>query len=361
MRIPTRTLLAAAALAALLAPTTATAETYWAEGVSATAGWVDTNKAYNPMVFNELTDSGPIGDSAAVAAVFPDADSSLCWAASASNILAYMEQLAGLTPQPSASYTAASGSTERDALIRSRQQYALFTTFAANFVDVGYTAYDGIAWYTTGSTAYDYGTFTPPLKAGGSEGGFYRTQLGGDTPYTFQTQVLACHYQMNGAPYAGTFVEAAADGSLTCEGQSVTYAGLFAEALADGAVALGIDTLSGNAGHALTCWGYELDAGGTLTALYITDSDDGAERLMRMDVRTEGGQLLLGATDSESVYLYDSEGEKMPYAYAPTDYTGYRLTDLSSYRNFYLAVPEPSAAVLALLALAAFASRRRRA
>ncbi len=360
MRIPTRTPLAATALAALFALTPASAETYWAAGVSAEGGWFDTNKAYNPMAFYEVTGGSPVGDSAAVEAVFPDADSELCWAATASNVLLYLQRQAGLEPAYSASYNAASGTSARDALIRSRQQYALFTTFAANFEDGGYTAYDGIAWYTTGSTAYDYAGFDIPLKAGGSAGGFYRTQLGGDTPLTFQTQVLGCHFQMNGEAYAGAYVAAVADGSLTCEGQSVTYADLFAAALQDGAVALGINTAAGNAGHAITCWGYELDGTDTLTALYVTDSDDGAERLMRMGVRIENGELLLGSTDSARVPLCDSEGAPLPYAFPPTDYTGYRLTDLSSYRNFFLSVPEPATATLTLLALTALVARRRR-
>ncbi|MGN1309766.1 MAG: IdeS/Mac family cysteine endopeptidase, partial [Akkermansia sp.] len=76
-------------------------------------------------------------------------------------------------------------------------------------------------------------------------------------------------------------------------------------------------------GHAITCWGYETDANGTLSAIYITDSDDsyyGATKV-RVDI-AEDGSLMLNSYDLSS-YNFNQKSKYfiglMEYINTPVD------------------------------------------
>ncbi len=353
----------------------AAAESYWVQDVNSSTGyanlnegWVDTNKAYNPLTF--------LNDTEATAAVFPNNDSNLCWAASAANILQYMMNQKGYPVQYSATYQNATGSDKYVSVVQKRHQYAVYETFTSNFNNVGWTQYDAIAWYSTGAAAYNYNNPSNPLKTDNA-GGYYQ-DICGSTTTAFQNNVLACHYQFKGSGYAGVDVTVSADG-LTYEKENgfiigrpqtveTTYTQLFIEALAAGPIGISVDTRSSgdwdNYGHALTCWGFETDdATGEITMLYLTDSDDGIEHLLQMPVTiTEDGYLAFGKdTDAQKVYTYDAEGNRLNSYYNMGDYTGYYLTALDSYNNFFPEyVPEPSTATLSLLTLTGVLLHRRR-
>lgn len=330
------------------------AESFYAQGVTATSGWLDANKAYNPAVFFDRQTGQ--ADEQAIGEVFAKKDYSLCWAATASNILQYMQVQAGGTISYSATYAANSGSSQREELLRTVRQFEIFETFTANFQDVGYNAENGMAWFTTGSTAYDYGaTGAPPLENGASQGGFYSSLLGTGIS-DFQSNVLASHYQMQGSEYAGNYV---VNDILN---HSVTYADLLHESLASGPIALGINTKDGDAwgqmGHAITCWGFETGADGTVTALYVTDSDDGQEILKTLNTTLTADGLLALSSETLISNAYDRDGQLIG-SYS-TNYNDYYLTDFSSYHNFFFSIPEPSTATLSLLGFTALCLRRRR-
>lgn len=332
----------------------ALAETFYAEGVTATSGWLDVNKAYNPAIFYKNDDGHLVPDLDAVAQYFPHPDSNLCWAASASNILQYMQVQAGRTISYSSTHSVETGNTKVDDLIHSVSQLSVYETFTSSFQDVGYTAYDGIAWYTTGTAAYLYSNSTIPANPGAA-GGFYTSTMG-STIQDFQNNVLATHYQVYGTGYAGNYI---ANEILS---NSVSYQTLLSESLANGPIALSVNqkTEAGiwTGGHALTCWGFETDGSGTVTAIFITDSDDGQDALKTLNVsQMEDGVLALSGGNSSSP-VYDKDGNQL--GAISGNYDGYYLTSMSSFHNFYLSVPEPSGSLLFLTGSFFILWRRRK-
>lgn len=331
----------------------ALAETFYAAGVTADSGWLDINKAYNPTIFYKNNNSSVVPDMEAVAKYFPNEDSNLCWAASASNILQYMQIQAGLPVSYSSTYSTKTGNSTVDGLIHSVSQFAVYETFTSSFTNNGYTAYDGIAWYTTGTAAYRYSDSSTPANPG-ANGGFYASTLG-NTTTDFQNKVLATHYQVYGANYAGNYV---ANEILN---KSTSYRELFSESLANDPVALGVNKKGGNGewvgGHAITCWGFETDDSGAVVSLFVTDSDDGLETLKTLTAsQTDDGVLALSGGQTTS-YVYDKDGKRL--GSTSQNYEGFYLTQLSSFHNFYLSIPEPSGSALVLTGVLILLTRRR--
>ena len=284
---------------------------------------------------------------------FPHDDSLLCWAASASNILQYMQVQAGRPISYSSTHSLRTENSAVDPIIHSVSQLSVYETFTSNFQNEGYTAYDGIAWYTTGTTAYHYRDAFIPVNPGAS-GGFFASTLG-NTVEDFRNNVLATHYQVYGTNYAGQYV---ANEILS---QSVSYQTLLSESLANGPVALSVNqkSESGNwtGGHALTCWGFETDDSGTVISIFVTDSDDGLDTLKTLNVsQTDEGILALSGGSTTSS-IYDKDGQ--PLGTVSIDYDGYYLTSLSSFHNFYLSVPEPSGSLMVLTGSLVVLWRRR--
>lgn len=252
-----------------------------------------------------------------------------------------MQVQAGRPISYSSTHSMETGNAAVDKLIHSVSQLSVYETFTSSFENVGYTAYDGIAWYTTGTAAYLYSNSTIPTNPGAS-GGFF-TSTAGNSIQDFQNNVLATHYQILGTNYAGNYI------TNEILSGSTSYQALLSESLANGPLALSIDKKSNEAwtaGHALTCWGFETDASGNVTSIFVTDSDDGQDMLKTLNVsQTQQGELILsgGGIDTN---IYDKNGQIL--GSLSGNYDDYYLTSLSSFKNFYLAVPEPSGALLFL-------------
>ena len=135
-------------------------------------------------------------------------------------------------------------------------------------------------------------------------------------------------------------------------------------ALSSGNPRLGIGVNVGSSpnsvAHGITLWGAEFDENQTLTALWLTDSDDavnsvGDQDLFKVNVEYRDDHLYL--TDYwftsgryvESLTLFDAS-----------------QTDAWNLNRVYISlpasqsIPEPATATLSLVALAVMASRRRR-
>ena len=69
----------------------------------------------------------------------------------------------------------------------------------------------------------------------------------------------------------------------------------FADLLNNGcAITLAIASETAEDGHSITLWGVEYDEEGSLTTMWLTDSDDGAERLIKVAVTEKNGKIILG-------------------------------------------------------------------
>lgn len=365
MKCPYSHSVAGCVLFALSVSPYVSAESYFADGVSVTGGWFDVNKIYVPGMFFKVKDQTLVQDTEAIVSHFTsDSDKNLCWAGTASNIIEYMNVRSGHSTVYSDYYNKAESieNSKIKDLAQTSAQYASYQTYVENFEDEGYTTVDGLAWYTTGTTAYHYANSSSPISSGATGGGGYYRSSVGTTVEDFQNNVIAHHYQVYGQNYAGNYVK-----NDLIRGTK-TYVDLFSDALESGPIALSINKLIEGEfynGHAITCWGYETDENGDLSALYITDSDDGVEKLRTIGVTFDSttGLLSLLETEATNVYCYDANGNLTNYYY-PMQYEktdGYVLTSLASFNNFIAPIPEPSTCSLlfGLGTLSIIVSRRR--
>ena len=302
-----RPVLFLAALAFLLP---AQATEYWVPGTSREGGWYDVNKTFSQE--------------------FPD--SQMCWAASASNMLAWWQD-----HNPEYNDLAAMNTP--------RGGQEIFDTFKTAYEnDGGIQAY-GILWYLQGDTNEDY---LPPLTEEGKEmGGYYGnaiTQIYSERPISLGL------YNVQGANSAFGVSE------------------FLKECIVNGySVGLGIygKTIDGkDIAHAVTLWGIDYnEETQMIETMYLTDSDDiyltngdvptlfEAEcRELEVEFATkEGGSIMLKQLGISStrggIEWYDD-----------TVYVGVAnilMTDRTL-------VPEPATSTLGLVALAALCTRRRR-
>lgn len=301
--------------------TPAHAEVFFAPGVSAEKGWFDTNKAYHPGAF--FTTSG-VPDTTAIARYFPYQDTTLCWAASAANIIEYMKARCGIPTEYSSSYQKAEAESDpqRRAVLRSVVQYASYEEFLKNFHDSGCYAEDAIAWYACGHEAYHYSPMRPTPRFPGKEtGGFYK-KTAGDTLDDFKKNVLACHYQVYGA---------------ACKNPTA----LFQDAIKVGPISLRLlkfinYNFRRETGHTITCWGFKTDDNGAISELYVTDSDDGVVQLRTLTVRIDPSMRLmhLGEKGNVSLPMFTHAGKSVGTATRSYEGRHYVIMEIAAYKNF---------------------------
>ena len=125
-----------------------------------------------------------------------------------------------------------------------------------------------------------------------------------------------------------------------------------------------VDAEGNRLAHSITLWGVEYE-NGVLSKLWLTDSDDYTEQLFSVSVTLDEkeNKIYLGTLITESA---EKEGETETDSYYYVKEYGKNVfigvvyaLDTAEIANWQL-VPEPATATLSLLALAALASRRRR-
>lgn len=274
----------------------------WTQGVSREAGWYDVNKAFDGV------------------------DDGLCWAAAASNMLAWWQDrnaelaLASDAPQGSdaiwSTFVQSFGNVEHD-----KQDYGGFES-------------DGFQWYLEGSIDTTQYHIT---EYGLTQGGYYKNLLS-------TVDGIGVHLAI------GMFTDAAETTQVLLD------------ALTSGCgVTLGIATST--YAHALTLWGVDCDANGAITKMYLTDSDDervGQEGLFTVTCEAknmpvevwQGHYMDLNVLHIESTETLPS-GKKY---YGEDVY----ISDVTWLHATMPRIPEPATATLSLLALAALAAKRRR-
>ncbi|MGF0068896.1 PEP-CTERM sorting domain-containing protein [Candidatus Spyradosoma sp. SGI.093] len=294
--------------AAALAPS-ARAEEVWVPGASMAGGYIDVNKSGN---------------------IYTGPDSMMCWAATASNVIAWWQSKAAASAIPAGT---------------PRTQAEIYKAFTDSFKNVGRGTDVAWEWYFGGCNlvASNYENDFKVEDPKTSSGRYWED-------YVNET----CGWTNEGLPSWIKF------GNLADVSDDQRYAkdaaGVLADMLATGPVALSI--AYGNdsnyaSGHAITLWGIEYD-GELLTKIYVTDSDD-----------YKANELISCAVTPVETPVDASSDGKTP-AWTKNSYTIYLggTATLSSWSALALPVPVPEPSAFALLAglgaLALAGTRRRR-
>ncbi|MEG3023184.1 MAG: IdeS/Mac family cysteine endopeptidase, partial [Akkermansia sp.] len=265
----------------------------FAQGVTEQSGWYDTNKTWND-------------------------DNNMCWAAATSNILQWWQDKGTYVP----------AGTPNGKIPGDPTQSVILQNFRDNWGDVGGSAELGFRWYLGGGQF----TTTPNGLNDPNSGKYwedYIKSIGYDQTPTdpFQKYLPVIQHNHSYTPnFASGFVTTMID--LFKGGAGVT---------------LGI--LSGSSGHAITLWGIDYDQNNNLTALYITDSDDGTTEIKRIEasiMQTEaaednGDKIFLTGYGNGSYFINHYTALSLPFA-----------------------IPEPSSVLLSLLGGSLLCLSRRR-
>lgn len=308
----------------LCAPSQAAVTTLWVDGVSQSGGWYDANKA-NPYE--------------------ADGDNNLCYAASASNLIAWWQS----------KYTVPTGTPNTIDAIWARYKEGSNT-------DTGGDTGGAVQWWLTGvympltteeedrSMFGNYGSSSLTSFEGYYYDRYNLTIWGGyndDTReyiYNGVADFLCQNYRPNSS---ASYLSSIGSNMLELVGRGC-------------GMGLSIADDAGSLAHAITLWGIEYDdETNAISKLWLTDSDDAQyswlnqDGLFAVDVKETDGKLYISTPDS----TWYTEDEKVYvdgiFAIDPAVSDTWGLAPAA-------AVPEPATATLSLLALAALAARRRR-
>lgn len=327
-----------------LVPTLAQADEYemiWAPGVSLEKGWKDVNKVMDTDI-----NTG---------------DSSLCWAAAASNVGAWWQE-----------YNASHLVNHQEGIPQGEQ--AIFDAFNDTFFNKGFHEYWGLRWFMDGADEMyepyspDEPDFTPAswimenrgsTRSGGYYNGIVENLVSSSVVEGFMQRVVD-----------DEFGQAVVDVI-----QLEPFTQQLVDAVTSGAVALGIvgevPQEEGELevfGHAIALWGLKLNkTTGYIESMWVTDSDDKVtygkdlelfeltctRKDMQQEIDDEGGYA------NYQVYaIEDNLPEEAERWYGK--YNEYIDSFAVLKANVQWVVPEPATGTLGLLALAALAARRRR-
>ncbi len=305
--------------------------TYWAKGVDANGGWYDVDK----------TNAG--------------GDDGMCYAASASNLIAWWQNMQPSVPSGTP--------TKVDDIFNS------YKSASASGGELGGDTGWALAWWISGvylpeneteAARWLVPSITPQKDASDLNAfdGYYASQLG----LTAEQMIQFC----------GVHIEEQEGNRFIKSSYSASYGSVggrdFGTLLASGyGIGLGLKyTVEEKTyAHAVTLWGAEYDASGNLLNLWLTDSDDAQSGNWH-----EGNDGLFAASVTMSsdgvAYLTTTENEQWEnggYTYKGTWYSDeldYHIDSVFLLDSTAFSVPEPATATLGLLALTGLAMRRRR-
>lgn len=235
-------------------------------------------------------------------------DKELCWAAAASNLIQHWQDC--YYAKHDTGETPANGLNDNNYTSPTGTQYlAVFDAFRDNWEDAPGLASNGFQWWFLGKDKVDADA-SGDLEENADPAGYYQGIFTGTTTCYVQQDLLSAA-DREGHPQEECFRQTM-DAALEKAGRGVSL-GIY------------ITDKDGNigSGHAITCWGYETNADGTLSAIYITDSDDyyyGATKV-RVEV-AEDGSLMLNSYDLAS-YNFNQQSKYfiglMEYIDTPVD------------------------------------------
>lgn len=310
------------------------------------SGWYDVNKLWvgeteDGRSWDETDAPDAIADSDIAT------DASMCWAATASNMIqwCYGQVAAGTfvagTP---AGYDASRA-------FAARQQLSVYKTFCENWTDDGNTIANGLAWWLTGDGEFE--SVESPASEPTTTGGAYLANAA-DVSLASYIESIELIYDDN---VSGAYSLAElSDGFKESFGSQGGVIGLAINVYNQEE-----DDVEG--GHAITCWGCEFDEDGLLSALYVTDSDD----CVSTDAYSADASALemvmrrLDVTFIENDDADDSNEYGIAYLFDYVLGVDYRIDTVVTFSPLGL-IPEPNAFGLfaGACALALAGTRRRR-
>lgn len=304
---------------------------YWAPGVSLEKGWKDVDKLLTPEAD----------------------DSSLCWAAAASNVISWWQD-----------YNASHLINHKDGIPQGEQ--SIFNAFNNAFKNGGLGGYAGLRWFMDGGSDL----FSMEVYEGWTLADVYmdpaRTEQGG----YYNGIVSNIVSTIDG----GSQLITDDLGFLTLDVvQLADFTNQLIDAITSGGVTLGITGNAGTSGvygHAITLWGVKVNTETNLIeSMWVTDSDDKVtygEDLELFELvctpTTKTKQVYGGAEKTYQAYAIEdtlTDREKRWYA-GKDGYNEYIDSFGFLKANVQWSVPEPATSTLSLLALASLAARRRK-
>lgn len=182
-------------------------------------------------------------------------DSHLCWAAAASNVLAWWQQ-----QYPTGSVL---NGVPQDAA-------AIYACFCDNWKNVsGAESYAYTWWLANDSNSFSYNSYYNTNYQGADDiGGWYSEYYGRQNiaNHTAQVQLSTLEAADVSSAWEGVY-----------NGGGMLSLGVF-NGYSNGAL---------NGGHSLTLWGFTDDAEGYVCEVYVTDSDDDREQLLTLSVAVD--------------------------------------------------------------------------
>lgn len=296
------------------------ADTIWVAGVREDAGWYDANKTTNNQD-----------------------DDDLCFAAVASNLVAWWQNQLPATPN---------GVPQSHEAVWARYQAGSNTDAPG---DVG----AAVQWWLTG-------VYTPTDDAQYVRSSYPKTA-------TSQFDVFDGYYYEDfifplvdaAASQAVDYDETLRDGYVS-EFRNFMYFRAKRTNLTDNilyalqngmALSVGLVADSNNLAHAITLWGVDYSETEGITRLWLTDSDDAQygynedDGLFSVGVTQRNGKLYFDEDDNDWYAKVDAKGVYVNHIYA---------LNPAAASDWGLPVPEPATATLGLMALMGLAARRRR-
>ena len=338
------------AAASLVSAGTLRAETIFANDISLTDGWYDVNKLW----VGETEDGRSWDEADAPAEIAPSgiaADASMCWAATASNMIqwGYGQVAAGTfiagTP---AGYDASRA-------FAARQQLSVYKTFCENWTDDGNTIANGLAWWLTGDDEFERIEAEHSTLRDGATGGMYLANAAGVSLASYVESIDLIYDDNVSGAYSLAELSDGFKESFESRGGVVGLAiNIYNEE--EGGV---------EGGHAITCWGCEFGEDGLLSALYVTDSDDCVSTdAYSADADASALEMVmrrLDVTFIENDDADDSNEYGIAYLFDYVLGVDYRIDTVVTFSPLGL-IPEPSAFGLfaGACALALAGTRRRR-
>ena len=240
----------------------------------------------------------------------PHHDDYFCWATAASNLVQYWQDTEAHLDLAKDKTTTPNGIEVKDGVSPYGTSYLkiysdfLDHTYNTVETDKGEWQSQFMDWYFGGTTVVD--TIDGKTEITKDGGGYYSTNYGDEKTISVKETPIA---RMTLGTFTD-FITTAIDNNP------------------GGAVGLDVQRQTPTKGHAITCWGYELDAKGKISSIIVTDSDDKYFGATRLNVVTgQNGNVALlydnriikQDTDDQEVYFLGRDfREDQNYVYRLT-------------------------------------------